>query len=178
MSRAFTSPSASPRCQLRSQDALASLPLTVLSMMFSSQCQLLSPPQLSFPEMQPMQPGGGGQTTGRQTVWDNLEKETPPSVLYRTLKSGLDHIPVQRSQDEEVKYSGTQTFRGHSIPARSLMGVIPSVQAFKNYLKYSLIMFPSLHSSQSLLTSIHIQLYAFSLKTNQQEILTMPKEPN
>lgn len=58
------------------------------------------------------------------------------------------------------------------------MGVIPNVQVFKNYLKYILIMFLPLYSSQMLFTFMLIQLYAFSLKTNQQEILKMPKEPN
>lgn len=172
MSRAFTSPSASPRCQLRSprcfgtsashsapydvwQPVSTPLPSTTeFSRQMQSSCSLGAKVRLQV-----------GKLYG--IIW---RKVTPPSVVYRTLKSGLDHIPEQRSQDVEVKYSGTQIFRGHGIPAWSLMGVIPSVQAFKNYLKYILIMFPSLHSSQMLFTSTRIQLYAFSLKTNQQEI--------
>lgn len=77
-----------------------------------------------------------------------------------------------------MEYSETQIFRGPSISARSLMGVIPNVQVFKNFLKYILIMFLLLYSSQMLFTFILIQLYAFSLKKIQQEILKMPKEPN
>lgn len=169
-------PQLPPDANWETQGALAPLPLTVLLTMFSSQCQPLSPPQLSFPERH--SPCSLKAKVRLQTVWENLEKGNIPGVVYRALKSWLDHIPEQRSHDEKVKCSGTQVFRGHGIPARSLMGVIPSVQAFKHYLKYILIMFPSLHSSQVLFTSIPIQLYAFSLKTNQQEILKMSKEPN
>lgn len=43
-------PQLPPDANREAQDALAPLPLTVLLMMFSCECQLLSPPQPIFPE--------------------------------------------------------------------------------------------------------------------------------
>lgn len=100
----LTSPSASrcfslcPRCQLSSR--YFCLP------QWLSQCQLLSPPPLSFPNRpSPSSLGGRGQNTSWHTVWASIGKDNTHCVLDFEVRAGSHSIVEKSRCEREVLWS-------------------------------------------------------------------------